>query len=151
MGKKRSFALRKTKEDGIFTVTSEAAKVGVSKTIQGSVNGAWILDTLERTKKIVIQAELAEQELIACSKRAGNATQEDLTNARMVGPMFVTDGMAHLSSFQDVKDSSPEGMVVKYHIDLVGLTCSAKLPFIDVIPINIPRSNFRRSWMKHGN
>ena len=57
-----------------------------------------------------------------------NAAQEDLTNARMAGPMLVTDGRAHFSYFQDVKDSSPEGMAVNYHIGLVGLTVSKVAP-----------------------
>ena len=128
MGRKCNFALRKTNEEGIFNVTGAETKVGVSKTIQGSMNGAWILDTLDRAKQIVSQAELAEQELIGCIKRAINATQEDLTNARMAGPMILTDGRAHFRYFQDVKDFSLEGMAVNYHIGLVGLTVSAKLP-----------------------
>ena len=97
MGRKCNFAMRKTNEEGTFAVTSEETKVGGSKTIQGSVKGAWILDTLDRAKQIISQAELAEQELIVCSKKATNATREDLTNARMVGPMLVTDGRAHFS------------------------------------------------------
>ena len=45
MSRKCNFAMRTTKEEGTFTVTGEETKVGVSQTIQGSVNGAWILDT----------------------------------------------------------------------------------------------------------
>ena len=75
IGRKCIFVSRKTKEDGTFTVTCEATKESVSKTIQGSVNGAWILDTLERTKKTVNQAELAEQELTVCTKRGTNTSQ----------------------------------------------------------------------------
>ena len=147
MGRKCNFAMRKTNEEGTFTVTGEETKVGVSKTIQGSVNGAWFLDTFDRAKKIVSQAELAEQELIACSKRAINATQEDLTNARMAGPMFVTDGRAHFSYFEHVKDSSLEGMAVNYHIGLVGLTVSAKSPLIDVDPNQHPNEQLQQTWV----
>ena len=90
MGKECSFTLRKTQEDGTYTVTGEATNVGVSKNIQGFVGGAWILDILERTVKIASQAELAEQEQTACCKRATNTSQEDLENGRVVGPMRVS-------------------------------------------------------------
>ena len=52
--------------------------------------------------------------------------------------MLVADGKAHFSYFQDVKDSSPEGMAVNYHFGLVGQTVSAKLPLIDVDPNQHP-------------
>ena len=88
---------------------------------------------------------MAKQELIACSKRAINATQEDLTNARMAGPMLVTEGRAHFSYFQNVKDSSPEGMAVNYHIGLVGLTNSTTLPLIDVDPNHHPNEQLQKT------
>ena len=121
-GNKCRFALRKTQEDGTFTVTGEATKVEVSKTIQGFVGGAWILDTLERTVKIASQAELAEQELTACCKRAINTSQEDLENGRVGGPMFVSGGKAHFSYFQEVKGSCPQEMAVDYHVGMAGLS-----------------------------
>ena len=52
MGRKCNFAMRKTNAEETFTVTGEETKVGVSKTTQGSVNGAWMLDTLDRAKKM---------------------------------------------------------------------------------------------------
>ena len=64
LGKECSFNLRKTQDDGVFTVTAEATKVGVSKNLQGSVGGAWLIDTLERTLKMASQTELAETELL---------------------------------------------------------------------------------------
>ena len=48
--------------------------------------------------------------------------------------MFVSDGKAHFSYFQDVKDSSPQEMAVNYYIGLVGLTVAAQLPLVDVDP-----------------
>ena len=93
--------------------------MGVSKTIQGSVNGAWILHTLERTVKIASQAELAEQELTASCKRATDTSQEVFENGRVVGPMLLSDGKAHFSYFQEVKDSCLQEMAVNYHIGMV--------------------------------
>ena len=52
LGKECSFNLRKTQDDGVFTVTAEATKRRVSKNIQGSVGGALLIDTLQRTLKM---------------------------------------------------------------------------------------------------
>ena len=46
-GKQCDQDLRKTLEEGTFTVTCESTKVGVSKTVQGSPEGAWFLDAAE--------------------------------------------------------------------------------------------------------
>ena len=125
MGKECRFNLRKTQEEGISTITGEASNVGVSKNIQGSLGGAWLFDTLERTLKMASQAELAEQELIACCKRANDTSQGDLENGRAVGPMLVSRGMAHFSYFQEVIGSCPHEMAMNYHVGIVGLTVAA--------------------------
>ena len=123
-----SFNLRKTQDEGVFTVTAEATKVGVSKNIQGSVRGAWLIDTLERTLKMVSQTERTEHELIACCKRAENTTQEDFEKGRAAGPMLVTRSKAHFSYLQE--GSCPQETAPNFHVGLVGSTVAARLPLV---------------------
>ena len=145
MGKECSFNLRKTHEEGTFTVTGEATKVGVSKNIQGSVGGAWLSVTLERTLKMAGQAELAEQELIACCKRAVNTSHEDLESGRAVGPMLVSRGKAHFRYFQEVNGFCPQEMAINYHVVSVGLTVAAQLPLVDAEPDQHPIDQLQKT------
>ena len=46
-GKQCDQDLRKTTEERTFTISCESTKVGVSKTVQGSPEGAWFLDAAE--------------------------------------------------------------------------------------------------------
>ena len=59
----QNFQLGKTQELGVFTVTTEETKTGVATNVQGSSNGAWLEDTLERLTKVVTQMEVAKKEL----------------------------------------------------------------------------------------
>ena len=74
-GKQCDQDLRRTPEEGTFTVTCERTKVGVSKTVQGSPEGAWFLDAAEHLASLATKAEQAEQELAVTlstfSKRPG--------------------------------------------------------------------------------
>ena len=84
------------------------------------------------------QAELAEQELTACCKRAITTSQEDLEKGRAVGPMLVSGGKAHFRYFQEVKGSCPQEMAINYHVGLVGLKLAAQLPLVDAEPNQHP-------------
>ena len=68
----------KTQEDGTFTVTCEGIKVGVSKTIQGSPEGAWLLDAANHVAILATKAKQAEQALAATLYTDLASAQEDI-------------------------------------------------------------------------
>ena len=82
LGKNYVQELRNIQEDGTSTVTSKSIKVGVSKTIQGSRGGAWLVDTAEHLTSMAIKADQAMQELTAHLYTDLASAQEEIQAGR---------------------------------------------------------------------
>ena len=98
-GKHYDQELRKTQEDGFCTVTCESIKVGVSKTIQGSPEGAWLLDAADHVAILATKAKQAGQELAAALYTDLASAQEDIQVGRRGGPMLATGTRGHFAFY----------------------------------------------------
>ena len=139
LGKHFVQELRNTQEAGTSTVTCESIKVGVSKTIQGSVEGAWLMDAAEHLASLATKADQAEQELAANLYTDLVSAEDDIQAGRRSGPMLATGTNGHFALYQDVEGGCPERLAVTNHVGLIGQSVTDQIPLIKVDP-NRPRT-----------
>ena len=120
LGKQHVQELRSTEEAGTSTVTYKRTKVGVTKTVQGSKEGAWLVDTTEHVASLATKADQARQERTARMYTDFESAQEDIKAGRRCGPMLATASLGHFSYWREVRKGSPESMAVPAHVGLLG-------------------------------
>ena len=143
LGKHFVQELRNTQEPGTSTVTCESIKVGVSKTIQGSLEGAWLMDAAEHLVSLATKADQAEQELTANLYTDLVSAQDDIQAGRRSVPMLATGTIGHFAFYQDVEGGYPERLAVTNRVGLIGQTVTDQIPFIKVDPNQHPMDQFR--------
>ena len=101
-GKQYVQELRSTEEAGTSTVTYKGNKVGVTKTVQGSRDGAWLVDTTEHVVSRTTKADQARKALAARMYTDFDSAQEDIEAGRRRCPMLATalDGNVFLSRLE---------------------------------------------------
>ena len=119
-GKQHVQELRSTEEAGTSTVTYKGDKVGVTKTVQGFRDGAWLVDTTEHVVSLSIRADQARKALAACMYADFDSAQEDIEAGRRCCPMLATGGRGHFGYWRGVLQGSTESMAVPAHVGLLG-------------------------------
>ena len=137
-GKQHVQELRSTEEAGTSTVTYKGNKVGVTKTVQGSKEGAWLVDTTEHVVSLATKADQARQELTACMYTDFESAQEDIKAGRRYGPILATAARGHFSYWRGVQQGSLESMAVAAHVGLLGQEFTDQIPLIMVDPNQHP-------------
>ena len=115
----------------------------VSKTVQGSPEGAWFLDAAEHLASLATKAEQAEQELAALLSTALVSAQEDLQAGRKVGPMLATAGKGRFVFYQAVLGSCQERLALTNHVGLIGQSVTNQIPLVEVDPNQHPMDQLR--------
>ena len=83
--------------------------MGVSKTIQGSREGAWLMDAAEHLAGLATKADQAEQELAANLHTDLVSAQDDIQAGRRSGPMLATGPEDILPFTKLRKEAAPNG------------------------------------------
>ena len=135
--------LGRTQEEGFFTVICESTKVGVSKAVQGSPEGALFLDASEHLASLATKAEQAEQELAATLCTALASAQEDIQAGRRVGPMLATACKGHFAFCQAVLGSCQERLALTNHVGLSGQYVTNQIQLVEVDPNQHPMDQLR--------
>ena len=74
-GRRKSFVLKSAQHPGVFTLTADESKTGVSTNVQGSISGSWLKDTVQRLTEVLEHTEAAEKELLSSLSEAKDTKQ----------------------------------------------------------------------------
>jgi hypothetical protein len=147
LGKHHTQEMRNTTEEGTVIVTCQDNRVGISKTIQGCREGAWLEDTADHVEILAARVDQASQEMLANMYTNYDNAQDDVKTGRRAGPMLATLGMGHFGFWREIEGGSPETMAVTKHFGLVGPEVSSQIPMADVDPNQSPLHQIRKTMV----
>ena len=141
-GKKQTLELRNTEEEGTSIVTIDTpggdTSVGISNTVQGCGEGAWLQDSLIHLKAIAESTAQAGQELRAEAYTNLQMAREDVKAGRKLSPMLATNGNGHHGYWRSIEQGASECVAVSIHYGCIGPEVSNLIPMVDVDPNQSP-------------
>jgi hypothetical protein len=138
LGKSHTQEMYNTDEEGTSIVTFQDDRVGITKTIQGCREGAWLEDTTGHMELLAVNVDQVSQEILASMYTNFENAQADVRSGRRSGPMLATMGTGHFGYYRNIEGGSAESMAVTRHFGLIGPEVFSQIPMANVDPNQSP-------------